>query len=240
MRVLIAASVFLAPACGGAAASRTAPGPVVPPPAEHAAPQAGSAVTSELFCAHLARKSRTCPPLANLRVAPATCADELRPAFAAPIASEVAGMAECVIENEPCDEIRTCLALTGTDPTAPEALRACDDRELNRSVHAAGLPRAAWDQRTGARATTFRMAAASTKAHPVEACGITAAHRQLTSLRCDDGTQPVRSRADAEDARTGNVGTGGRCGSFIDHYEIACPEQSYQIFVDAYVCPLGD
>ena len=69
-------------------------------------------------------------------------------------------------------------------------------------------------------------------------CGAGAANRWLIALRCDDGSQPLSSIRDAERARTGSVGPGGRCQSIIDRYELPCPERSYTLFVDDYVCPL--
>ena len=59
----------------------------------------------------------------------------------------------------------------------------------------------------------------------------------LAKLRCEDGSTPIRDHDTAEAARVGNVGKGGRCGSIIDLYQVKCPEATYELFVDGYVCP---
>ena len=79
--------------------------------------------------------------------------------------------------------------------------------------------------------------ARSTKELPIEVCTIDAENEWLSSLSCDDGSQPIDSHQAAEMARVGNLGNGGRCGSIIDLYRVKCPEKSYDLYVDAYVCP---
>ena len=143
-----------------------------------------------------------------------------------------------MIEHDDCDELFQCLAGALPDTTDPGTLRACDDHSQRMFEHAVGIPKAEWDHRNGAGVTKFHDAR-STKDDPVETCGVPAATTWLTSLRCDDGSQPIKDVSDAENARTGNLGGGGRCRSFIDHYVVPCPERSYEIFVDAYVCPLA-
>jgi hypothetical protein len=58
----------------------------------------------------------------------------------------------------------------------------------------------------------------------------------MLSLTCDDGSRPFRGFDHAHAARVGNVGKGGSCGSIVDLYEVPCPEGTYKIFIDAYVC----
>jgi len=52
------------------------------------------------------------------------------------------------------------------------------------------------------------------------------------------GSRSASGGGAIERARAGSVGQGGRCGSIIDHYVVACPEAKYDIFIDAYICPL--
>lgn len=75
---------------------------------------------------------------------------------------------------------------------------------------------------------------------PIEVCGFLAENEWLFSATCDDGSHPITKRKEAEAARSGNEGRGGRCGSIIDLYKVKCPEATYDIHIDAYVCPLTE
>ena len=70
-----------------------------------------------------------------------------------------------------------------------------------------------------------------------QGCGIPAEMEWLLSVTCSDGSRPFPDYDHAHAARVGNVGPGGKCGSIIDLYEVPCPEGTYKIFIDAYVCP---
>jgi hypothetical protein len=74
----------------------------------------------------------------------------------------------------------------------------------------------------------------SSKDKPAEMCGVPEASAWLESLACNDGSRPV---SNAEEVRLGNVGPGGRCKSIVDEYNVKCPEKTYDIFIDAYICP---
>lgn len=146
----------------------------------------------------------------------------------------------CVVEGDGCDDTLQCLALDLEDPAAKDAAqRACNDHSRDGMHRVVGIPRSEWVQRNGAGVSTYR-AIKSTKAAPIEMCGVSAANLWLTTLRCDDSSRPIGDPHEAERTRVGNVGPGGRCGSIIDHYLIRCPEASYDIFIDAYVCPRPD
>jgi len=82
--------------------------------------------------------------------------------------------------------------------------------------------------------TTFK-ALKSSKDKPIEVCGIPAEGEWLSGLACGNGTKPV-TRGNVETFRKGSLGPGGRCGSIIDQYTVKCPEASYDIYIDAYVC----
>lgn len=47
---------------------------------------------------------------------------------------------------------------------------------------------------------------------------------------CAGGEQPKQL------GRAGSTGAGGRCGSIIDKYALECPEKTYDVFVDIYMC----
>jgi hypothetical protein len=113
-------------------------------------------------------------------------------------------------------------------------LRECSARDVAHPR--VGIPRAEWTRRKGADISTFRDAT-STKEAPIEACGMDAQLAWLMAAECDDGSHPFRDPLEAEQARTGNVGPGGRCGAIIDRYEVHCPEATYAIYLDGYICP---
>jgi len=98
------------------------------------------------------------------------------------------------------------------------------------------IDRQRYEARTGADAKSLATLI-TTKERPLEDCGIPAVLEKLTWLRCNDGSNPFggKSRA-AHASRRGNVGPGGRCGSIIDVYAVPCPEATYQVFADSYVC----
>ena len=93
-----------------------------------------------------------------------------------------------------------------------------------------------YERRSGATAQKFSKLQ-STKQRPVEVCGIPQELDFLTRLRCDDGLNPYPDRRAAHRSRLGSVGSGGRCGSIIDLYRVPCPEKTYEVYIDFYICP---
>lgn len=140
----------------------------------------------------------------------------------------------CLLDNESCEAIEACVATL--TPDQDQKFRACADKDVYAPV---GLPRAEWDKRRGAGATRFS-SVKTTKDEPVEVCGIPAQMEWLLAATCDNGSRPFRDYDHAHSARVGNVGPGGACQSIIDRYEVPCPEGTYSIFIDAYVCPLEE
>jgi hypothetical protein len=99
------------------------------------------------------------------------------------------------------------------------------------------LPPEGFRARNGADATKFAQLSMS-KELPLEECGVRATVEKLALLRCEDGSNPFDlDLRVAHASRRGNVGPGGRCGSMIDVYQVVCPERSYEVFADSYVCP---
>jgi hypothetical protein len=92
--------------------------------------------------------------------------------------------------------------------------------------------------RYGEHARTFADAPTSID-RPIEVCAPDGERAWLRRVTCEDGSNPFASPVAARDARIGNVGTGGRCGSIIDLYEVRCPEATYKVFMDMYMCPEG-
>ncbi len=93
--------------------------------------------------------------------------------------------------------------------------------------------------RHGATAKTFADAP-STKERPIEVCGVPGERRWLTNVTCANGKSPYASASAVASSRSGNVGPGGRCGSIIDHYKVTCPEATYDVYMDMYMCREGE
>ncbi len=80
----------------------------------------------------------------------------------------------------------------------------------------------------------------TSKERAVEVCGPAGELDWLFASSCADGSHPFADRASAHAARRGSVGGGGRCGSIIDDYQVPCPEKTYEIFMDMYMCGPGE
>jgi hypothetical protein len=138
----------------------------------------------------------------------------------------------CTHELSQCSDITACL---GQIDTTAET-RECTDHSDRSNADAVGLPYAAWraDMKRGLDKFS---AVVSSKAKPIELCGVKTENYWMTSLVCNDGSHPLTKRSDAEKARVGNVGGGGKCGSIIDRYQVRCPERTYDVYIDGFVCP---
>jgi TPR repeat protein len=93
-----------------------------------------------------------------------------------------------------------------------------------------------WAERHAAGVTELRELHTSL-AQPAEVCTLEGELQFLMSLHCADGSRPFLDRERAHGSRRGNVGPGGRCGSTIDLYAVSCPEGTYEVFLDMYMCP---
>lgn len=212
--------------------------PTPPPPSSTPPPKARSAISAEVFCHRFAKLTSECEWFAKLRLPGDDCVIAINELLASKHpSSQSMALVRCVVEGDGCDDTSQCLTLELEDPAANGAeLRACHDGAPPGALVAVGVPRPEWERRNGAGVTAYH-AARSTRAAPIEMCGVSAANRWLSALHCDDGSHPIASPVDSERARTGSVGEGGRCGSIIDLYTVPCPEARYEIFIDAYICP---
>jgi hypothetical protein len=141
----------------------------------------------------------------------------------------------CIAANATCDAVIACLVRSSDEQAAKliTELRACDDLS---SDHAVGVTAADYAAHDGHQLVHFADVR-STKAAPIERCGIADANKWLAQLRCNDGSRPITSTETAEGARVNNVGPGGRCSSIVDLYRVGCPDGSVDIYIDPYVCP---
>ncbi len=224
--------LFLAVGCGGS--SKPAPTPVTPataapPVADGSGGSATVAAPAISPCKRMMElKAQKCGSFADLPFDEPQCVAELAKASEDPALTAFLG---CVVQPS-CEEVKNCLTAASEQANANDSpdLRECKD--TSKPMSAVGMSAADYAKRNGAGVTKFSMAK-STKALPIEMCGIREENSWLVSLACNDGSHPIM---DAETARVGSVGSGGRCNSIIDRYAVKCPEKTYDIFIDAYVC----
>lgn len=213
---------------------------VAPGASKQAGPVLSPKQTAEVFCTRMTGLARDCYAFSKVVVTDRCVAEYTEVLELKPQDTRATAAISCIAEGGGCEETQLCLQERVTDPAADgELQRACDERLPSGALRVVGIPADEWARRKGVGVTTFS-AVRSTKAAPVEMCGVSAAHRWLMSLRCDNGSQPLFSLGKVSHARTGNLGAGGRCGSVIDHYEVACPEAKYEIFIDPYMCARRD
>jgi hypothetical protein len=199
-----------------------------------------AAVTPAAMCGAIFRlASSGCELTAGYALSREECEADYRRSLsdrgpAAHDATLIAG--HCLLDQSGCGEVTACFDAmsSGANNGEPEEYRACSQRDVYAPV---GLSQADFDRRKGATTRRFSEAA-STKDDPIAVCGIRNEMTWLLAGTCDDGTNPYQSFDHAHASRVGNVGPGGLCGSIIDLYEVPCPEGTYAIYIDAYVCPV--
>jgi hypothetical protein len=145
----------------------------------------------------------------------------------------VSGAQACYMEQT-CDRVNECIdhvIANGAPYRGPTS--DCDDP---RRTLPAGMTEAEMADSYGRTAKKYSDAP-STKERPIEVCGIPAESVYLLRATCDDGSRPFPDYRTARVSRSGNVGSGGRCRRIIDRFVVPCPEQQYEVFIDAYRCP---
>lgn len=143
----------------------------------------------------------------------------------------------CVVASNECSGFPACFAKLqeAASTAASGGGRQCGEEGMG----AVSLSAAEAGKRYG-QGVSKLSAAPTTKEKPIEVCGVAAQHTWLLAAECDDGSKPLTSRGAASGARAGSVGSGGRCGSVIDRYTVTCPEKTYEVFMDLYMCGPGE
>lgn len=240
MRQLLCGVVLLSISCGS---KSPPPEPATPPaePAETGEPAARPAASPiEKACARMTAVHRE-TPCRILEVSgfePDQCVASFEVEQKTPeLQRALDAVVACLGEMTRCDDLRPCYRPYG------DALEAASGptRECGKvGIGYIALDAAAAARRHGQGASKLSQIASS-KAQPIELCGIDAQHAWLLAARCDDGSAPFTSRAQVAAARVkGSVGYGGRCASTIDKYDVRCPEKTYEVFMDMYMCGPGE
>ena len=157
-----------------------------------------------------------------------------------PARSEVlAGAMDCIAAGDSCDHHVTCfqnaMATLQTMEDEGAAVLPCNRAD---EFSPAQLSPEEYAARHGAGVTRLPDLASS-REQPVEVGGVDAQREFLLQVTCADGSKPFSSADQVADARTGNVGPGGRCEAIVDRYEVRCPEKTYEVYMDLYYCQAG-
>ena len=114
----------------------------------------------------------------------------------------------------------------------PDKPRSCGDEGTAPIL----VDAATWQARRGATAKRFSELTTSPE-EPVEVCGIEGEVDWMTTMTCNDGSNPYESKEVVNDRRDSFLDRGGRCNSIVNRFTVPCPEASYKIYFDRYVCP---
>jgi hypothetical protein len=130
-----------------------------------------------------------------------------------------------------CEAAAACMVRIQAT-SAPPPPRNCGEEGTAAVLVDAGT----WAARRGATAKRFSDVK-TTAAEPIEVCGIEGELEWMTRVVCNNGSNPYGSQEVAHDSRDAWVERGGRCNSILDRYSVRCPEATYQVHVDRYICP---
>jgi hypothetical protein len=130
-----------------------------------------------------------------------------------------------------CDDAVPCM-LSAQKLREPEPARACGDEGTAPIL----VDDATWQARRGVLAKRFADVRTSVE-EPVEVCGIEGEIEWMMAVQCNDGSQAYGTMAEVNDGRDSWLDRGGRCNSVLDRYTVTCPEATYTIHVDRYLCP---
>ena len=130
-----------------------------------------------------------------------------------------------------CDDAAACMVREQSS-APPPAPRACGQEGTAPIV----VDDATWAARRGATAKHFGDVH-TTEKEPVELCGIESEVEWMTRITCANGSNPIGTQERANEVRDSWMARGGKCNSILDRYSVACPEATYVIHIDRYVCP---
>ena len=131
-----------------------------------------------------------------------------------------------------CDHANNCMILARNAAPPPPA-RNCGEQGTAPIV----VDAATYAKRRGVGVTRFADVK-TTSAEPIEVCGIDGEVAWLLAARCNDGKAAFASSTVVQPSRDAWIGSGGRCESILDRYTVACPEQTYTMYIDRYICPV--
>lgn len=218
-----------------------APPVVEPKPDDETAPMARAPVTPPKFLA----PAEACSRVRTLYAESCEWTDRFPPEFfkgencEATIATWVAPSRSDRATSEAvmscwaldCEAAVPCMVDANQARPAPPP-RACGDE----GAIAIEVDAKTWDARRGRDITKFSQAK-TTEAAPIEVCDIDGEVEWMKRATCNDGSNPYQTKAEINERRDAYFARGGACNSILDRYSVPCPEATYSIHVDRYVCP---
>jgi hypothetical protein len=129
-------------------------------------------------------------------------------------------------------------ASTDREPRSPDAggARAAGECHKPAFFGPSIVAASTYARRNGHDVTSFAALSTSSET-PLEECSLRSVLERLTELTCADGSQPFGGDLGrAHQSRRGSAGAGGRCSDIIDVYDVPCPEATYPVFADMYLC----
>jgi len=134
--------------------------------------------------------------------------------------------------SQDCDDAAACMVRI-QQAAPPAAPRTCGDEGTSPIF----VDNATWTGRRGVNARRFADVQ-TTVEQPVEVCGVQGEVEWITRVTCANGSNPYGTQDRANSSRDSWMSRGGHCNSILDRYSVACPEATYVIHIDRYVCPL--
>lgn len=131
-----------------------------------------------------------------------------------------------------CEGAEACMVRVKSAAPPPPP-RKCGEEGMGNVI----VDKGEFARRNGANVTRFADAKSSEQ-QPIEVCGIDGEVAWMTRAACNGGKHPFESAMQANERRDSYASTGGRCNSILDRYTVECPEATYTIFVDRYICPM--
>ncbi len=119
----------------------------------------------------------------------------------------------------------------GTPPVGQPGNAFCANRPEKAGPFVLDATLAA--QRRGMGAKTYADVD-STKAQPIEVCGMEGARIWLESTKCPDGSVGLQG------GRFDSVGRGGRCDTMIERFKVGCPDGTLNIVFAVHFCGPGE
>jgi hypothetical protein len=130
-----------------------------------------------------------------------------------------------------CEGAEACMVRIQSQKPPPPP-RKCGDEGVGNVV----VDKSEFAKRNGVNVTRFADAKSSEQ-QPIEVCGIDGEVEWMTRATCNGGKHPFENAMAANSRRDSYVKNGGRCNSILDRYTVECPEETYTVFVDRYICP---
>lgn len=131
-----------------------------------------------------------------------------------------------------CDSARTCM-VRAQSTAAPQTARECGQEGTAPVL----IDKMTYARRRGVDVKRFGDIT-TTEQEPIEVCGIEGELEWMTRATCKGGSKPFPTQDAAHGARDSWVANGGRCNSVLDRYTVQCPEATYTVHVDRYICPM--